>query len=336
MLDVRMVVRGGAGLCNKSVIAARCWLAAIAVVGVFTQAGAVPPDDLAAPSRTAATGTKGAERVPPGSRAASQTGPKDQQTAPSTTGASGTEAVPYPHPLIVEVLYAVPTGPAGDANRDGERSVNGDEFVEIMNPHDRPIQLEGYTLTDSTSGQNQFRFTFPKFELAPGAAVVVFNGNDAKWPETLAVGDAQVAPGTPSASEAGFGGAWLFSAGVTRSGVGFANESDLVMLSAPASGAGGAVAVQRVWWGSGKAPADAKPLLDEHAPSVIGASVQRESALPGAAFKDHHNVTVSSSDGRLFSPGVFPGVAAPARVPMPGAGVDRASVSGEPAKESGK
>jgi len=58
--------------------------------------------------------------------------------------------VPFPHPLITEVLYAVPTGDEGDANQDGQRSATGDEFVELYNPHDRAIQLKGYTIRDGT------------------------------------------------------------------------------------------------------------------------------------------------------------------------------------------
>lgn len=58
--------------------------------------------------------------------------------------------ISYPHPLITEVLYAVPTGDEGDADKDGDRSATGDEFVELYNPHDRPIQLKGYTVCDGT------------------------------------------------------------------------------------------------------------------------------------------------------------------------------------------
>src|SRR5438309_1433133 len=57
--------------------------------------------------------------------------------------------VPYPHPLISEVLYSVPSGQRGDANADGERDAVGDEFIELVNPHDKPIQLKGYTLMDA-------------------------------------------------------------------------------------------------------------------------------------------------------------------------------------------
>ena len=57
--------------------------------------------------------------------------------------------VPAPHPLITEVLAAVPSGPRGDANGDGTRDAIGDEFIELVNPHDKPIQLKGYMLVDS-------------------------------------------------------------------------------------------------------------------------------------------------------------------------------------------
>src|SRR5205823_6103778 len=60
-----------------------------------------------------------------------------------------TGRVPFPHPLISEVLYAVPSGERGDANADGKRDAVGDEFIELVNPHDRPIQLKGYTLMDA-------------------------------------------------------------------------------------------------------------------------------------------------------------------------------------------
>ena len=58
-------------------------------------------------------------------------------------------SLPFPHPLITEVLYAVPSGDRGDANGDGTRDAVGDEFIELVNLHDRPIQLKGYTLMDS-------------------------------------------------------------------------------------------------------------------------------------------------------------------------------------------
>lgn len=59
--------------------------------------------------------------------------------------------VPFPHPLISEVLFAVPTGKEGDADQDGNRSATGDEFIELFNPHDKPINLKGYVLSDASS-----------------------------------------------------------------------------------------------------------------------------------------------------------------------------------------
>lgn len=57
--------------------------------------------------------------------------------------------VSFPHPLITEVLFAVPTGDRdGDADLSGARSATGDEFIELMNPHDKPINLKGYRLVD--------------------------------------------------------------------------------------------------------------------------------------------------------------------------------------------
>ena len=71
-------------------------------------------------------------------------------------------AVSFPHPLITEVLYAVPTSGDSDPNRDGKREVSGDEFIEFVNPHDRAIELRGYTLTDgSPTAKTTLRFTFP-------------------------------------------------------------------------------------------------------------------------------------------------------------------------------
>ncbi len=66
---------------------------------------------------------------------------------------AGAQAQPtpiaWPHPLITEVLAAVPSGARGDANGDGNRDAVGDEFIELVNPHDKPIQLKGYMLVDS-------------------------------------------------------------------------------------------------------------------------------------------------------------------------------------------
>lgn len=53
------------------------------------------------------------------------------------------------HPIITEILYAVPSGPRGDASADGSRDAIGDEFIELANLGSRPIQLKGYSLVDA-------------------------------------------------------------------------------------------------------------------------------------------------------------------------------------------
>jgi hypothetical protein len=133
----------------------------------------------------------------------------------------------YPHPVITEVLYAVPTSD-GDANRDGTRDSAGDEFIELVNPHARPIDLRGYTISDSGEGKARFKFTFPSVLLEPGQVVVVFNGSDARL--TGPVGDAKIAPveGHPK-----FHNALVFTARAQSSRSSWANKSDYALLLAP-------------------------------------------------------------------------------------------------------
>lgn len=307
---------GGAKASRVGTRSAR--LFAIAAMAIAAPAAAVPPDGDESPASAPASGPAGpapasaaktpAERPASGGASSSTAMNAAAGPAPVASVDFGPAAVGAPHPLIVEVLFAVPSGLAGDANRDGERSVNGDEFVELVNPHPTPINLAGYTLTDSTAGNNQFRFEFPSLELAPGQSVVVFNGHEAAWKNAAYVGDSKAAPASASPAEAGFGGAWVLSARAARSGIGFANEKDFVLLSAP-----GGVAVQRVWWGQEEpdaVPGAGEGFVDEHAPSLsAGASVQRESIAPGARFRDHRNLAGSGGTkgvkGALFSPGVY-------------------------------
>jgi hypothetical protein len=140
------------------------------------------------------------------------------QPAPGGEQAS---PVPFPHPLITEVLYNVPPGAEGDADGDGVRSPTGDEFVELINPHDKPIRLKGYILTDGKNTRrpaaqppkedtnpprqpgrkpdspgrsepppaqtlpeddSRIRFVFPDITLEPGQVVVVFNGYKGEMP----------------------------------------------------------------------------------------------------------------------------------------------------------
>ncbi len=252
--------------------------------------------------------------------------------------------VEFPHPLITEVLYAVPKGDAGDANQDGRRSATGDEFVEVVNPHDKPINLKGYVICDAlplkgpdsdrpskadkkpassgpapSSGggaggvgekpkRSQVRFAFPDLTLKPGEVAVVFNGFESSIPG--AVGDENSAAGRNEK----FANAYVFTMRMKTQFASFANQGDCVALVAP-DGRG----VECVRWGTAaqdkKIPAAS---LVEEAPESNG-SVQRD--RPWGKFVSHRDL--AGDAGKLAcSPGVFelrPGAAAAASESVPAA-----------------
>lgn len=204
----------------------------------------------------------------------------------------------YPHPLITEVLYAVPSVGEADANKDGKRSVSGDEFIEIVNPHEKSIDLRGYTITDgSPNSKSQVKFVFPSIVVPARGVVVVFNGHDAKIPGP--VGNAKRAPATTSEQ---FGRSAVFSMGVKSSRTALSNAGDAVCLRAP-----GGTCVQRIRWGKADETAGGTGFaLDEVAPMTSDGSVQREGIGRNATWKAH-----AEGGGAAFSPGVFAIAAAP-------------------------
>lgn len=224
------------------------------------------------------------------------TGAQKQAAAAAAVRETG---VPYPHPVITEVLFAVPGGNAGDANGDGKRHVSGDEFVELYNPHDRPIQLRGYKLTDSNpADKGQVRFVFPALELPAGGLVVVFNGFQSSW--FGPVGDEKAAG--VSGNER-FGGAWVFTMKATSQYVAFSNSGDQVLLTAPDG-----TAVHRVSWGEVKDQSafdEVEPLLDDKAMTSGKASVQRDSLARVAGFRVHTDLPFANGGERVFSPGYW-------------------------------
>lgn len=209
--------------------------------------------------------------------------------------------VPYPSPLITEVLYAVPTTKWAkgdlslcDASRDGSRDATGDEFIELVNPHDKPITLGGYTLTDHPGSGGkaapQFHFTFPAVELGPGQVVVVFNGFQQSW--TGPVGDSTKAAPVNDR----FHNALVFTARGKSSRSGLANDGDWVLLSAPDGHA-----LQCVKWGQTEGE-PARGALVEEAPLTDSGSVQRDGVA--GAFVPHRSLG-GPYEGRPFSPGQF-------------------------------
>lgn len=200
--------------------------------------------------------------------------------------------VDCPHPLITEVLYAVPTGEAGDVNGDGSRETNGDEFVELVNPHERAINLRGYVLSGKSSDDPKkkfktLRFVFPGVTLQPGEVAVVFNGHGQKW--TGPVGDTARAP---EGGNERFAGARVFTMNVDSAKLGFSNKADYVMLAAPDG-----ELVECVKWGDIKTPEKVK--LVEIAPEATRGSVMRRTA--DGSLEPHPAI-----DGKRFSPGKFP------------------------------
>ncbi len=193
------------------------------------------------------------------------------------------------HPVITEVLYAVPTY-EGDANRDGTRQAVGDEFVELMNPHDRPIQLAGYTLTDrNPPDRGQVRFRFPSLELAPGEVVVVFNGFGCTWRGP--VGDDRRAP--PGRHDL-FHDAWVFTMRSPSELTGFSNAGDWVLLRDPS---GNPVSCIR-WGRMAEIPPVPESMLHE-APAVFSQSV-----VLGADGAYHPHIDLQGP--ARYSPGKVP------------------------------
>lgn len=80
--------------------------------------------------------------------------------------------------VINEVLADPPSENRGDANRDGTRHNNADEFVEILNTKSDTIAIGGWQLSDRKPG-SKGPFTFPPdTKIAPGEYIVLFGGGD--------------------------------------------------------------------------------------------------------------------------------------------------------------
>ncbi|MBU6414366.1 MAG: lamin tail domain-containing protein [Planctomycetes bacterium] len=206
----------------------------------------------------------------PNSKSKSTPIPQADKPAPNVS-------IAYPHPLITEVLFAVPTGSDGDANGDGARSATGDEFIELVNPHDKAINIKGYTITDSREvkyeddpaakpgpdGKKpkkakvlrpQLEFTFPDLVLQPGEVALLFNGYEQKWAQP--VGDKAKA----GSRVAKFQNAYIFSAGAESRFIALNNEGDCIQLFAP----GVRESIDCLWWGKGDENGrDASTLIEE-------------------------------------------------------------------------
>jgi hypothetical protein len=87
--------------------------------------------------------------------------------------------VPAPISLLInEVLYDPPSGIEGDANGDGTREAQEDEFIEFINNSSQPLNMSGFEIYDDDAlAAGTPRHLFPSGTIVPaGKAIVVFGG----------------------------------------------------------------------------------------------------------------------------------------------------------------
>ncbi len=122
---------------------------------------------------------------------------------PEIPGEIDNNGCPFLGFLINEVLYDPDADLAGDANGDGTRDANDDEFIEFFNSGPE-LDLSGYTISD----ESQVRHIFPTGTILPvNGVLVVFGG------------------GTPTGS---FGGALVQTA--SEGSLNISNAGDIVTL----------------------------------------------------------------------------------------------------------
>tara|TARA_B100000900_G_scaffold294451_1_gene253225 strand:+ start:2836 stop:3855 length:1020 start_codon:yes stop_codon:yes gene_type:complete len=87
---------------------------------------------------------------------------------------NGCSQPPQPLLIINEVLYDPPSGIEGDANGDGIREAQEDEFIEFVNLGET-LDISGYTVHDNA----QERHVFPQGTIIPsGGVLVLFGGGN--------------------------------------------------------------------------------------------------------------------------------------------------------------
>ena len=196
-------------------------------------------------------------------------------TANGTDGiVSATATLTVQLPLLInEALAQVPLDSAatpaieGDANRDGVRNSDDDEFVELLNNSTAAVDISGVVISDSTSK----RFTFPaNTMLSAGRAAVVFGG------------------GAPPVNDPAFGGALIF----TTSSLGLGDGGDIITIKLPVAGSD--VLIDSIAYGTGNpTPAPGAQSLTRSPDADTGSA--------GGGFVIH--TTATNAAGRVFSPG---------------------------------
>ncbi len=84
-------------------------------------------------------------------------------------------------PLILnEILYDPPSGSDGDANNDGTREAQADEFIELYNNSDSALDVSGFRIYDTEALQSDTpRHIIPSGTVIPAnSALVIFGGGN--------------------------------------------------------------------------------------------------------------------------------------------------------------
>lgn len=153
--------------------------------------------------------------------------------------------------LIINEVHADPEGTIlGDANGDGVRDPDQDEFLEFVNTGATPLDISGWKIFDTNSSL-LLRHTFPASTVVPaGKAIVVFGG------------------GTPTGA---FGNAIVQLA--SSGALGLSNSNETIIVEDDLS-------VQKIsltWAGEGN---DNQSLVRD--PDVIGAGMVKHISAPGS------------------------------------------------------
>lgn len=103
--------------------------------------------------------------------------PDSEDECPTVPGEMDNDGCPYLGFLINEILYDPAADLAGDANGDGIRDPNDDEFIEFFNSGPA-LDISGYQIYDATAlSSNTPRHIFPQGTVVPSNGVmVVFGG----------------------------------------------------------------------------------------------------------------------------------------------------------------
>jgi len=102
--------------------------------------------------------------------------PDSEDECPTIPGEIENNGCPYLGFLINEVLYDPAAGEAGDANGDGTRDPNEDEFIEFFNSGPA-LDISGYQIYDASAlSSNTPRHVFPAGTIVPSNGVIVVFG----------------------------------------------------------------------------------------------------------------------------------------------------------------